>query len=101
MIRVTDDAPFKEWFRWIPPPLVEEVWNHLWEMLEAGAIWPSQSAWWNAIVLERKKDGGLEFCINFCHLNVHMKKDSYPIPRIQESLESLVGVGDFLCLDLK
>ena len=33
-----DDTPFKEQFRQIPPPLVEEVQNHLQEMLESGAI---------------------------------------------------------------
>ena len=38
-IKVTDNTPFKEWFRQIPLPLVEEVWNHLREMLESGAIW--------------------------------------------------------------
>ena len=70
-------------------------------MLESGAIWPSQSAWYNTVVLVRKKDGGLQFCVNFCHLNVCMKKDSYPLPRIEEALESLVGAGHFSCLDLK
>ena len=70
-------------------------------MLESGAIQPSQSSWCNAVVLVRKKDGGLQFCINFCCLNVCMKKDSYPLPRIQEALESLVGAGHFPCLDLK
>ena len=30
-----------------------------------------------------------------------MKKDSYPLPRMQEALESFVGVGHFSCLDLK
>ena len=29
------------------------------------------------------------------------KKDSYPLPRIQEVLENLVGAGHFSCLDLK
>ena len=37
----------------------------------------------------------------FCHLNTYMKKDSYPLPRIQEALENLVGAGHFSCLDLK
>ena len=64
-IKVTDDTPFKEHFRQIPPPMVEEVRNHLKEMLESGAIRPSQSAWCNAVVLVRKKDGGLCFCIDF------------------------------------
>ena len=59
--KVTDDTPFKERFRWIPPPMVEEVRNHLREMLESGAIRPSQSAWCNAIILVRKKDGSLHF----------------------------------------
>ena len=71
------------------------------EMLESGAIRPSQCAWCNAMVLVREKDGSLHFCINFHHLNACMKKDSYPLPRIQEVLESLVGAGHFSCLDLK
>ena len=70
-------------------------------MLESGTIRPSQSAWCNAIVLVQKKDSGLPFCIDFHHLNAHMKKDSYPLPRVQEALESLVGAGHFSCLDLK
>ena len=64
-IKVTDDTPFKEHFRRITPPMVEEVRNHLKEMLELGAIRPSQSAWCNAMVLVRKKVGGLCFCIDF------------------------------------
>ena len=59
MIKVTDDTAFKEQFRQIPPPLVEEVQNHLQEILESGTISPSQSAWCNAVVLVRKKDGSL------------------------------------------
>ena len=54
-IKVTDDTPFKEWFRQIPPPMVKEVRNHLKEMLESGAIRPSQSAWCNAVVLVHEK----------------------------------------------
>ena len=43
-IKVTDDTPFKEQFRWIPPLIVEEVRNHLREMFESGAIRPSAMA---------------------------------------------------------
>ena len=100
-IKVTDDSPFKERFRRIPPLMVEEVRNHLKEMLESSAIRPSQSAWCNAVVLVRKKDGGLCFCIDFRCLNACTKRDSYPLPQIQEALESLIGTGHFSCLDLK
>ena len=70
-------------------------------MLESGAIRPSQSVWCNAVVLVWKKGRSLWFCIDFCYLNACTKKDSYPLPRIQEALESLVGAGHFSCLDLK
>ena len=101
VIKVTANTLFKEQFRWILPPLVEEVHTHLQEMLDSGAICPSQSAWCNVVVLAWRKHGGLYFCIDFCCLNAHMKKDSYPLPGIQEALESLVGAGHFSCLDLK
>ena len=52
-------------------------------------------------MLGHKKDGGLQFCINFQKLNVRKKKDSYPLLQIQEAIESLVGAGHFSCLDLK
>ena len=44
-IRLTDNTPFKECYWWIPPSLYEEVREHLKEMLEMGAIWPSHSPW--------------------------------------------------------
>ena len=62
VIKVTDDTPFKEQFRQISPPLVEQVCMHLWEMLDSSVICPSQSMWCNAVVLVRKKDGDLHFC---------------------------------------
>ena len=100
VIKVTDDTLFKEWFRQSPPPLLEEVHAHLWGMLDSGTICPSQSAWCNAVVLVWKMDGSLCFCIDFCHLNSHMKKYCYQLPWIQELLESLVITGHFSCLDL-
>ena len=69
--------------------------------MDSGAICPRQSAWCNTVVLVQKKDGSLHFCIDFCGLNTHMKKYSYPLPRIQEALESLVCTGHFSCLELK
>ena len=56
LIRVTDDAPFKEWFRQIPLPFVEEVHAYLWEMLDSDMIHHSQSAWCNTIVLVQKEE---------------------------------------------
>ena len=40
VIKVMDNEPLKERFRWIPPLMVEEVWAHVKEMLEVGAIHP-------------------------------------------------------------
>ena len=95
------DEPFKERFRRIVPHEVEEVWQHIQELLDGGAIWPSQSPWCNAIVLVRKKDGTLRFCIDFRRLNACTKKDSYPIPKCPDTVESLVGARYFSTMDLK
>ena len=74
VIELLDTKPFKERFQRIAPPLVEEVWEHIQEMLEGGTICPSQSPWCNAVVLVHKKDGGLRFCIDFHKLNNQTKK---------------------------
>ena len=101
IIKLLDTEPFKERFWCIAPPLVEEVQEHIQEMLDGGAICPSQSPWCNAVVLVRKKDGGLRFCIDFCWLNSRTKKDAYPLPWMQETMESMVGTRFFSTMDLK
>ena len=100
-IRIENGEPFKEWFWCIPPPLLEEVCSSLWDMLEVGVIHLCQSLWGNAVVLVRKKDGTLCFCVDFRCLNVWVKKDSYPLPHIQEALESMVGSAHFSSIDFK
>ena len=59
IIKLMKDEPFKERFCCIASPLVDEVRQHIQEMLDSGAIQPSQSPWCNAVVLVRKKDGSL------------------------------------------
>ena len=100
-IKVTDNEPFKERFRRIPPPLLEEVRTHMNDMLQAGAFRPSSSPWCNAVVLVQKKDGGLCFCIDFRKLNVRTKKDSYPSPASKKCWESLEGSRIFSSFDFK
>ena len=100
-ICIDNSEPFKEWFRCIPPPLLEEVCASLQDMLDAGAIRPSQSPWCNVVVLVRKKYGTLSFCVDFRYLNMQTKKDSYPLLHIQEALESMAGSAHFLSIDFK
>ena len=64
-------------------------------------IHPSQSLWCNAVVLVRKKDGTLHFCVDFRCLNVQMKKDSCPLHHIQEVLESMMGSAHFSSMGFK
>ena len=70
-------------------------------MLDVGVICSSQSPWCNAVVLVRKKDGMLCFCVDFCRLNAHTKKDSYPLSWIHEALESMAGTTHFSMMDFK
>ena len=101
VIELLDMEPFKERFWRIAPPLIEEVWEHLQEMLDGGAIHPSQSPWCTVVILVRKKDGGLQFCIDFRRLNCRTKKDAFPLPWMQETMESMVGAQLFSTMDLK
>ena len=100
-IVLADPIPFKEKYRTIPPQLFSEVKAHLQEMLDLGAIRHSNSPWASAIVLVRKKDGKLRFCIDLRKLNNRTMKDSYSLPRIEHVLDQLLGATIFTTLDLK
>ena len=100
-IKLTDYTPFKERYRRIPPQQYEEVKKHLQEMLEVGAIRRSNSPWASAVVLVRKKDGSLRFCIDLRKLNARTIKDAYSLPRIDDTLDCLNGAQIFSSVDLK
>ena len=90
----------KEHFHRIPPPQLDEVREHLKLMLDAGVIRPSNSPWCNAVVLVRKKNRSLRFCIDFRKLNSLTVKDSHPLPHIYETLESLTGAAHYSTFDM-
>ena len=100
-IKLTNYVPFKERYRRIPPHQYEEVHKHLDEMLRMGAIRKSNSPWASAVVLVRKKDGTLRFCIDLRKLNERTVKDTYSLPRIEDSLDVLNGSCIFTSIDLK
>ena len=71
------------------------------EMEDIGAIQRSNSPWASSVVLVKKKDGTLRFCIDLRKLNSRTIKDTYSLPRIEESLDCLNGACIFSSLDLK
>ena len=99
-IKITDPQPFQERYRKVPPHFYKEVKNHLQEMAELGAIRKGFSPWTSAVVLVRKKDGELRFCINLHKLNNRTVKDGYSLPRIEDTLDCLHGAVWFSTLDL-
>ncbi|GFW62057.1 retrovirus-related Pol polyprotein from transposon 412 [Trichonephila clavipes] len=100
-IDTADHPPIKQHPRRLPFAKLEEVGTLLREMQENDIIEPSSSPWASPIVLVRKKDGSRRFCVDYRKLNDVTKKDSYPLPRIDDTLDTLSGHKWFSTLDLK
>ena len=93
-------APIRQPPRRPPVALQEENRKILADMLEKGVIEESHSAWASPVVLVKKKDGTLRFCVDYRRLNDITVKDSFPLPRIDATLDSLGGAEWFTTLDL-
>ena len=71
------------------------------EMLRDEVIRPSTSPWASPVVMVKKRDGTMRFCVDFRKMNDATIKDAHPLPRIDDTLESLHGAQYFTTLDLK
>ena len=83
-INVAEEVPIHQKLYRVPYSKREVVKAEIQKMLEAKVIRPSTSPWTSPIVLVEKKDGTVQFCVDYRKLNQLAKFDAYPMPRIEE-----------------
>ncbi|KAJ4430219.1 hypothetical protein ANN_22430 [Periplaneta americana] len=92
--------PIRQPPRRVPLAKQRENDSQLEGMKARGVIEESYSPWSSPVVLV-KKNGDLRFCVDNRRLNDVTKKDCFPLPRIDDTLDTLAGAEWFSTLDLK
>ena len=95
-----NSPPIKQRARRMPPIHRQEAQQLLQDMLSNDIIQPSSSPWASPVVLVKKKDGSLRFCIDYRKVNAVTRKDAYPLPRVDDALDALACCKWFTTLDL-
>ena len=98
---ITDGAsPIRQRFQRLSPEKRAEMRMMLNDMLKKNLISPSKSPWTAPIVLVKKRDGTCRFCVDYRQVNGVTRKGAYPLPRVDDILETLAGSQLFSTLDL-
>ena len=96
-----DHRPIRQPLRMHPFQHLDWIDNEVNEMQKHGIVEPAASPWASNVVLVKKKDGSLRFCVDYRKLNSVTHKDSYPLPLIDNCLNALSGSSWYSTLDLR
>ena len=99
-INTGDSAPIRQPPRRIPFALRKKVEQLVEDMIQQKVVHPPKSPWASPVVLVAKKNGETRFCVDYRKLNSVTKMDVYPLPRIDDMLDSLAEARVFSALDL-
>ena len=100
VILVGDGVPIRQKPYRVPYSRRGQVKLEIQKMLDAKVIRPSTSPWASPIVLVDKKDGTIRFCVDYRKVNQVAKFDAYPMPRVEEVLDSIGSAKFITTLDL-
>ena len=92
--------PHRDGARRMSPDKAAKANQEVQNLLALGLIQPSYSPWASGIVMVKNKSGELRFCCDFRPLNDVTVKDTFPLPRIDESLSRIGNANIFTSIDL-
>ena len=98
-IELSDSTPVQPNYVSIPRPLYQEVKTYIEDLMNKQFITKSRSSYSSPVVCVRKKDSTLCLCVDCRELNCCTVPNRHPIPRVQETLDSLGGNSWFSVLD--
>lgn len=99
-IPLLDDTPICQQHRRIPPSEYDAVQAHIQQLLESKVIRESCSPFVSPVVIVKKRDSTIRLCVDYRLLNAKTRRDAFPLPRIEETLDALSGACWFSTLDL-
>eukprot|EP00117_Sycon_ciliatum_P009189 scpid21588/ scgid11586/ Retrovirus-related Pol polyprotein from transposon 412; Protease; Reverse transcriptase; Endonuclease len=99
-VHTGDCPPIRMAPRRLPIHQSEEVHQHIQGLLEHEVIEPSHSPWSAPIVVVRKPDGSIRLCVDYRRLNNATTKDAFPMPRVDDAINTMKGARYFTTLDL-
>jgi predicted aspartyl protease len=100
-LELLDPEPVKMMPRRVPQTQYAAMQEEIERMLKLGVIRKSVSPYASPVVLVKKKNGKIRFCVDYRRLNDKTVKDAFPLPNILDVLEALQGAKFFATLDLQ
>jgi hypothetical protein len=92
--------PFRQKLRQINPIFLPVVEREVKNILDVKIIVPLRYSDWVAnLVLVRKKSGKIRLCVDFRNLNKYSLKYNYPLPKMDDVLEKVVGENRMSMID--